>query len=196
MDKLKESLPTTEYNKIYKLYQFSYNVFLFIYKTDNSLIVQYNFILNYILYKYINEEIMHVDLCYGKSNVVFINSIYIFYIKIAGVKLILENIMIEYKNSKFNPAMPKVKYSVSDEVAVSQFNDKDVLEGILEDFEIDYVQNYLKIIFYIELFNKDNIPKDLLNEIKKKLQKSMIENSNKTVDNKIKPTARMDLTNE
>lgn len=110
---------------------------------------------------------MHIDLCYGRTDVVFINSIYIFYIKIAGVKLILENILIDYKNNQFSSAIPKMKYNVSDEVAVSQFNDKDVLDGILEDFEIDYVQNYLKIIFYIELFNKDHIPKELLNEIKK-----------------------------
>ena len=196
MDKLKESLPTTEYNKIYKIYQFIYNVFLFIYKTDNNLIVQYNFLVNYILYRYINNEIMHIDLCYGRTDVVFINSIYIFYIKIAGVKLILENILIDYKNNKFSSAIPKMKYNVSDEVVVSQFNDKDVLDGILEDFEIDYVQNYLKIIFYIELFNKDHIPKELLNEIKKKLQKSMIENSNKTVNTKIKSEVKLSVAKE
>ena len=49
MDNLKNILPITEYKKLDKLYKFGYNTFIFIYKIDNSLVDQFNFLYNYIL---------------------------------------------------------------------------------------------------------------------------------------------------
>ena len=106
MDKIKQILPTTEYKKLDKLYKFGYNTFVFIYKVDNSLVDQFNFLYNYILPQEINKNIMHNEICLGKSDVLFINELDIYYIKMAGHDLILENILIDYRTS-YNPEKRK-----------------------------------------------------------------------------------------
>ena len=167
MDKIKQILPTTEYKKLDKLYKFGYNTFVFIYKVDNSLVDQFNFLYNYILHQEINKNIMHNEICLGKSDVLFINELDIYYIKMAGHDLILENILIDYRTS-YNPEKRK-HYKIVETFNLVLTEGEDLLDMIVKNCSEEFINNSLKIIFYLELLNKNIISSDIIENFKNKL---------------------------
>lgn len=167
MDNLKNILPITEYKKLDKLYKFGYNTFIFIYKIDNSLVDQFNFLYNYILHQEINKNIMYNELCLGKSDVLFINELDIYYIKMAGNNLILENILIDYRTA-YNPEKRK-HYKIVETFNLILTEGEDLLDMIIKECSEIFITNSLKIIFYLELLNKNVISTDIIEDIKNKL---------------------------
>lgn len=177
MNNLKTSLPKSEYDKLNALYKFSYNTFVFIYKIDNSLVDYFNFIINYILHKEIENNIMHNDICLGRTDVVFINELDIFYIKIAGNDLILEDVLLEHR-LLHNPNKKK-KYSILRSFDLELEPNQDIFDKIFKKANEEYIKNINKILFYLELLNKNNISKETLNYIKNRINNYQLNNTTK-----------------
>ena len=173
MQSLSKILPISEYKKIDNLYDFIYNIFTFIYQVDYELFNDTNFICNYLIHKQIDKDIMYNKLCYGVTDIKYVNSLKIYYINISGINILLENIMID---KKFNT---ESKYDIKDVI-----NDTCIGEDyLLENINAKYIDNYFKILFYLELFNKNNISKEIILELKKLLQK-ILKNHNNDLKNK------------
>lgn len=177
MEHLKNTLPKSEYDKLKKLYNFCYNIFVFIYKIDNSLVDYFNFIINYILHKEIENNIMHNDICLGRTDVVFINELDIFYIKMAGSNLVLEDILLEQK-LLHNPNKKK-KYSILQSFDLELEPNQDIFDKIFKKATIDYINKIYKILFYIELLNKNDISKETLTNIKNRINNYQLNNTTK-----------------
>lgn len=160
MQSLSNILPISEYKKIDNLYDFIYNIFTFIYQVDYELFNDTNFICNYLIHKQINKDIMYSKLCYGVTDIKYVNSLKIYYINISGINILLENILID-KNLNAETA-----YDIKDVI-----NETVDDEYLLENIHAKYIDNYFKILFYMELFNKNNISKEIILELKKLLQK-------------------------
>ena len=160
MQSLSNILPISEYKKIDNLYNFIYNIFTFIYQVDYELFNDTNFICNYLIHKQINKDIMYSKLCYGVTDIKYVNSLKIYYINISGINILLENIMIDKKLNA------ETAYDIKDVI-----NETVDDEYLLENIHAKYIDNYFKILFYMELFNKNNISKEIILELKKLLQK-------------------------
>ena len=169
IERLSKVLPKSEYKKIEDIYNFIYNIYAFIYQVDFELFNDTNFVCNYLIHKQINKDIMYNKLSYGITNIKYVNSLKIYYINIAGINILLENIIID---KTLNTETP---YNVN-EVIIDDIVNEDYL---LENININYIDNYFKIIFYIELFNKNNISYDILLELKKFLQKLLNKDKDK-----------------
>lgn len=177
MNNLKTSLPKSEYDKLNALYKFSYNTFVFIYKIDNSLVDYFNFIINYILHKEIENNIMHNDICLGRTDVVFINELDIFYIKIAGNDLILEDVLLEHR--LLHNTNKKKKYSILQTFDLELEPNQDIFDKIFKKANAEYIKNINKILFYLELLNKNNISKETLDYIKNRINNYQLNNTTK-----------------
>ena len=160
MQSLSNILPISEYKKIDNLYDFIYNIFTFIYQVDYELFNDTNFICNYLIHKQINKDIMYSKLCYGVTDIKYVNSLKIYYINISGINILLENILIDKKLNA------ETAYDIKDVI-----NETVDDEYLLENIHAKYIDNYFKILFYMELFNKNNISKEIILELKKLLQK-------------------------
>lgn len=160
IDVLSKILPLSEYSKIYDLYDFIYNIFIFIYQVDFLLFADTNFVCNYLIHKQINKDIMYNKLCFGMTDIKFVNSLKVYYINIAGTNILLENILI-HKNSKTD--VPYIINNIINDVDIDN-------EYLLNNLNIDLVDNYFKILFYIELFNKNNISENIITEFKNLLK--------------------------
>ena len=182
MNNFKNVLPKSEYAKLSKLYKFCYNAFVFIYKVDNSLVDQFNFIINYILHKEIEKNIMHNQMCLGRTDVLFINELDLFYINLAGCDIILEDVLLEYR-VLHNPKKKK-KYTIIQTFDLELKEGEDIFDKIFKRVNADYIKNVYKIIFYIELLNKTTFSKEIINNIKIKLNNYQLKN-NSEIDNKI-----------
>ena len=168
MENLSNILPISEYKKIEDLYNFIYNIFIFIYQVDFELFNNTNFICNYLIHKQINKDIMYNKLCFGTTNIKFVNALDVYYINIAGINMLLENIVI---NKKSKTELP---YSITKIMNNTDINE----EFLLENINIKSIDNYFKILFYIELFNKNNISKDVIIELKNLLHKILQKHNN------------------
>ena len=160
MQSLSNILPISEYKKIDNLYDFIYNIFTFIYQVDYELFNDTNFICNYLIHRQINKDIMYSKLCYGVTDIKYVNSLKIYYINISGINILLENILIDKKLNA------ETAYDIKDVI-----NETVDDEYLLENIHAKYIDNYFKILFYMELFNKNNISKEIILELKKLLQK-------------------------
>lgn len=168
IERLSKILPVSEYKKIDDIYNFIYNIYSFIYQVDFELFNDTNFVCNYLIHKQINQDIMYNKLSYGVTNIKYVNSLKIYYINIAGINIILENTLI---NKKLNT---ETLYNINEVI-----NDGDISEQyLLENINTKYIDNYFKILFYIELFNKNNISKDIILELKKLLQQILKKHNN------------------
>ena len=174
IERLSKVLPISEYKKIENIYNFIYNLYVFIYQVDYELFNDTNFICNYLIHKQINKDIMYNKLSFGVTNIKFVNSLQIYYINIAGINILLENIIID---KKLNTEIP---YNINEVINDDIINE----EFILENLNINYVDNYFKILFYIELFNKNNISYEIILELKKLLQKLLKKRNNKESNKK------------
>jgi hypothetical protein len=188
MDNLKNTLPKSEYDKLNKLYKFCYNSFLFIYNVDTTLVNQFNFIINYIIHKEIEKNIMHNEICLGRTEVLFVNELDIFYINMAGNNLILEDILI--KNRVLHNPLKKKTYSIVQTFDLELKEYEDIFDKMFKKAGIEYIKNVLKIIFYLEILNKNDISKDIIRDIKKRVMNYQLKNyqeiDNYTEDNKEK----------
>jgi len=172
MDVLKHTLPKSDYDTLHKLYEYSYNTFAFIYKIDNGLIDQFNFIINYILHKEIEKNIMHNKICLGRTEVIFINTLDVFYIKLAGQDIILENILLEHKSHKKS----KKKYTIVNQIDLELVESDDIFDKIFKNASVEYIKDIFKIIFYLELFNNNIISKEIIDNIKIRLNNYQLKN--------------------
>lgn len=168
-------LPITEYIKIKDIYEFIYNVYVFIYQIDPILLNDTNFICNYLIHKHINNEIMYNKLCFGLTDIKYVNNLKVYYINIAGVNLLLENIILEKKINE------EIKYNI-----IQIYNNECTLHSSLNNknelnIHEENINNYFKIIFYIEILNKNNISKEILTNLKYKLNKQLQILSNKDI---------------
>lgn len=173
IEHLSKVLPISEYKKINKIYDFIYNIFIFIYRIDSELFNDTNFICNYLIHKQINKDIMYNKLCYGTTDIKFVNSLDVYYISLAGINILLENVMIDKKSKTELP------YNIT---KIMNNNDIDE-EYLLENINNKSIDNYFKILFYIELFNKNNISEDIILELKKLFTK-ILKKHNKELNNK------------
>ena len=148
MQSLSNILPISEYKKIDNLYDFIYNIFTFIYQVDYELFNDTNFICNYLIHKQINKDIMYSKLCYGVTDIKYVNSLKIYYINISGINILLENILIDKKLNA------ETAYDIKDVI-----NETVDDEYLLENIHAKYIDNNFKILFYMELLNKNNISK-------------------------------------
>lgn len=177
MEHLKNTLPKSEYDKLKNLYNFCYNIFAFIYKIDNSLVDYFNFIINYIIHKEIDNNIMHNDICLGRTDVVFINDLEIFYIKMAGSNLVLEDILLEQKLMRTNKK--KKNYNIIESFDLKLEPGHDIFDKIFKKATEDYINKIYKILFYIELLNKNDISKETLINIKNRINNYQLNNTTK-----------------
>lgn len=161
---LLNTLPKSEYEKIDKIYNFIYNIFVFIFQIDKSLFDDTNFICNYVIHKQINKDIMYNKLCYGSTNIKFVNSLDVYYINLAGVDILLENVIIDKKSKTELP------YNIINIINTTEIDD----EYLLRNINKKTVNNYLKILFYLEMFNTPSyniISEDVLSDLKTLLSK-------------------------
>ena len=166
-------LPISEYKKIDSIYNFIYNVYIFIYQIDHKLLNDTNFICNYVIHKQINKDIMYNKLCYGTTDIKNVNSLDVYYISLYSINILLENVMINKKSNT------ELSYNVT---KIINNNDIDE-EFLLENINKQSVDNYFKILCYIELFNKNNISKDVILEIKNILKKILKKPNNESNNN-------------
>lgn len=157
-------LPKSEYEKIDKIYDFIYNIFVFIFQVDKTLFDDTNFICNYLIHKQINKDIMYNKLCYGTTNIKFINSLDVYYINLVGINILLENVMIDKKSKTELP------YNIINIINTTEIDE----EYLLRILNKKSVNNYLKILFYLEMFNTPSyniISEDVISELKTLLSK-------------------------
>ena len=124
IERLSEVLPISEYKKIEDIYNFIYNLYVFIYQVDYELFNDTNFICNYLIHKQINKDIMYNKLSFGVTNIKFVNSLQIYYINIAGINILLENIIID---KKLNTEIP---YNINEVINNDIINEEFILENL------------------------------------------------------------------
>ncbi len=161
---LLNTLPKSEYEKLDNIYNFIYNIFVFIFQVDKTLFDDTNFICNYIIHKQINKDIMYSKLCYGTTNIKFVNSLDVYYINLAGIDILLENVVIDKKSKTELP------YNIINIINTAEINE----EYLLRNLNKKSTNNYLKILFYLEIFNTPSyniISKDIITDLKTLLSK-------------------------
>lgn len=176
---LSNNLPKSEYKKIENIYDFIYNLYLFIYMTDPILLNETNLLCNYLIHKQINKDIMYNKLCFGLTDIIYENNLKVYYINIAGIDILLENVILDKKIKK--TMSYKIIEIFNNECDIhyllnQNYNEEykeENKEETEENKKINSINQYFKILFYMDLFNKDNISSTIIDDLKKELNKKL-----------------------
>jgi hypothetical protein len=198
---LSNNLPKSEYKKIENIYDFIYNLYLFIYMTDPILLNETNLLCNYLIHKQINKDIMYTKLCFGLTDIIYESNLKVYYINIAGVDILLENVILDKKikktisyniikifnndcdihyllNQNYNEEYNIENDTKSNEESNQESNKKSHQENFKEknteeNIKINSINQYFKILFYMDLFNKDTISSNIIDDLKQELNKKL-----------------------
>jgi hypothetical protein len=208
---LSKNLPKSEYNKIENIYDFIYNIYIFIYMTDPILLNETNLLCNYLIHKQLDKDVMYNKLCYGLTDIIYESNLKVYYLNIAGVNILLENVILDKKikktmiyniieifnnecdihyllnqdyNNEFkendkesdkekNKESDKENDKENDKEKNKEKNKESDKENDKENIKINNINQYFKILFYIDLFNKDHISSTIIYDLKKELNKKL-----------------------